>query len=107
MARIGFIGLGNMGGGMAANLAKSGHEVRASDLSEAALAKAEERGGNRAADGAAAADGAQAGGPQRRQGRPVGSARATSAKGRWQRRRSAAQPGLPMLRQRSKAPKRS
>ena len=27
MATIGFIGLGNMGGGMAANLAKAGHEV--------------------------------------------------------------------------------
>ena len=27
--KIAFIGLGNMGGGMAANLAKAGHEVRA------------------------------------------------------------------------------
>ena len=27
MARIAFIGLGNMGGGMAANLAKAGHDV--------------------------------------------------------------------------------
>jgi 3-hydroxyisobutyrate dehydrogenase len=44
MARVAFIGLGNMGGGMAANLAKAGHDVRAFDLSEAALAKAEERG---------------------------------------------------------------
>ena len=44
MARVGFIGLGNMGGGMAANLAKAGHEVRAFDLSEVALAKAAERG---------------------------------------------------------------
>ena len=33
MARIAFIGLGNMGGGMAANLAKAGHDVRAFDLS--------------------------------------------------------------------------
>ena len=49
MARIAFIGLGNMGGGMAANLAKAGHEVRAFDLSEAALAKAEERGCQRVA----------------------------------------------------------
>jgi 3-hydroxyisobutyrate dehydrogenase len=49
MARVAFIGLGNMGGGMAANLAKVGHEVRAFDLSEAALAKAEERGCRRAA----------------------------------------------------------
>src|SRR3954470_52854 len=44
MARIAFIGLGNMGGGMAANLVKAGHEVRAFDLSEAALAKAEKSG---------------------------------------------------------------
>ena len=36
---IGFIGLGNMGSGMAANLAKA-HDVRAFDLSEAALATA-------------------------------------------------------------------
>jgi 3-hydroxyisobutyrate dehydrogenase len=58
--RIAFIGLGNMGGGMAANLAKAGHEVRAFDLSEAALAKAEERGAFRAADAAAACEGAEA-----------------------------------------------
>jgi len=38
--KIGFIGLGNMGGGMAANLVKAGHEVRAFDLAEAALAHA-------------------------------------------------------------------
>ncbi len=38
--RIAFIGLGNMGGGMAANQAKAGHEVLAFDLSEAAVAKA-------------------------------------------------------------------
>ncbi|WP_157216457.1 3-hydroxyisobutyrate dehydrogenase [Flavisphingomonas formosensis] len=44
MARIGFIGLGNMGGGMAANLAKAGHEVRAFDLSEDALSKARQSG---------------------------------------------------------------
>lgn len=44
MARIGFIGLGNMGGGMAANLAKKGHEVRAFDLADAALARAKEAG---------------------------------------------------------------
>ena len=40
MTRIAFIGLGNMGGGMAANQAKAGHEVHAFDLSEAAVAKA-------------------------------------------------------------------
>jgi 3-hydroxyisobutyrate dehydrogenase len=58
--RIAFIGLGNMGGGMAANLAKAGHEVRAFDLSEAALAKAEERGCSRAAGAAAAVADAEA-----------------------------------------------
>jgi 3-hydroxyisobutyrate dehydrogenase len=40
MTRIAFIGLGNMGGGMAANQVKAGHEVVACDLSEAALEKA-------------------------------------------------------------------
>jgi 3-hydroxyisobutyrate dehydrogenase len=44
MARVAFIGLGNMGGGMAANLVKAGHEVRAFDLSEAALERAEANG---------------------------------------------------------------
>jgi 3-hydroxyisobutyrate dehydrogenase len=38
--KIGFIGLGNMGGGMAANLVKAGHHVTAYDLSGEALAKA-------------------------------------------------------------------
>ena len=54
MARVGFIGLGNMGGGMAANLVKAGHAVTAFDLSEAALAKAEANGCTRAASGAEA-----------------------------------------------------
>jgi 3-hydroxyisobutyrate dehydrogenase len=36
MARIGFIGLGNMGGPMAANLVKAGHTVRGYDLMPAA-----------------------------------------------------------------------
>ena len=49
MSRVAFIGLGNMGGGMAANLAKAGHEVRAFDLSEEALTKAEGKGCTRAA----------------------------------------------------------
>lgn len=42
--KIAFIGLGNMGGGMAANLVKAGHDVCAFDLSEAALAAAREAG---------------------------------------------------------------
>ena len=47
MAVIGFIGLGNMGAGMAANLVKAGLTVRAFDVSEAALAKATEIGAKR------------------------------------------------------------
>jgi 3-hydroxyisobutyrate dehydrogenase len=38
--KIAFIGLGNMGGGMAANLVKAGHEVRAFDLSAEASDRA-------------------------------------------------------------------
>ena len=48
MARIAFIGLGHMGGGMAPNLVKAGHEVCAFDLSEEALAHAVEQGCSRA-----------------------------------------------------------
>jgi 3-hydroxyisobutyrate dehydrogenase len=48
MAKIAFIGLGHMGGGMAPNLARAGHEVRAFDLSEEALARAVEQGCKRA-----------------------------------------------------------
>ena len=42
--KIAFIGLGNMGGGMAANLVKAGHEVHAFDLCEEALARARDNG---------------------------------------------------------------
>ena len=49
MASIAFIGLGNMGGPMAANLVKGGHSVTAFDLVEASRAQAK-------ADGAAIAD---------------------------------------------------
>ena len=44
MARIAFIGLGHMGGGMAPNLAKAGHEVRAFDLVPEAVDKAVSEG---------------------------------------------------------------
>ena len=44
MSSIAFIGLGNMGGGMAANLVKAGHEVVAFDLSDAALQRAKVAG---------------------------------------------------------------
>jgi 3-hydroxyisobutyrate dehydrogenase len=49
MTSIAFIGLGNMGGPMAANLVKAGHKVVAFDLVEASRAQAR-------ADGAAIAD---------------------------------------------------
>lgn len=42
--KIAFIGLGNMGGGMAANLIKAGHMVHAFDLSADALARAQDNG---------------------------------------------------------------
>jgi 3-hydroxyisobutyrate dehydrogenase len=44
MTRIAFIGLGNMGSGMAANQAKAGREVVAFDLSADAMIKAQEQG---------------------------------------------------------------
>jgi 3-hydroxyisobutyrate dehydrogenase len=53
MATIGFIGLGNMGGPMAANLVKAGHTVTGYDLNPAALdalAKAGGKVANSAAD---------------------------------------------------------
>ncbi len=60
MTRIAFIGLGNMGGGMAANLAKAGHDVRAFDLSREALDRAKAAGCLPAPSAAEAADGAEA-----------------------------------------------
>lgn len=60
MSTIAFIGLGNMGGGMAANLVKAGHDVHAFDLSEDALARAEAAGATRAGSAADAVAGADA-----------------------------------------------
>ncbi len=60
MARVAFIGLGNMGGGMAANLAKAGHDVRAFDLSPDALARARDAGCLPADTAQGAVDGAEA-----------------------------------------------
>jgi 3-hydroxyisobutyrate dehydrogenase len=54
MARIAFIGLGHMGGGMAPNLVKAGHDVRAFDLIPEAVEKAA-NGGCTAAGSAAEA----------------------------------------------------
>ena len=47
MARVAFIGLGNMGGPMAANLIKAGHELRVFDLSDEALTSLEALGAKR------------------------------------------------------------
>jgi 3-hydroxyisobutyrate dehydrogenase len=44
MTRVAFIGLGNMGSGMAANQAKAGREVVAFDLSAEAMNRAKEQG---------------------------------------------------------------
>ncbi len=54
MTRVAFIGLGNMGSGMAANQAKAGREVVAFDLSADALARAKEQGMTPAASAAEA-----------------------------------------------------
>ncbi|WP_037502145.1 3-hydroxyisobutyrate dehydrogenase [Sphingomonas jaspsi] len=60
MAKIAFIGLGNMGGGMAANLAKAGHDVVAFDLAEAALERAKANGCTIADSAEAAVEGVDA-----------------------------------------------
>ncbi|WP_133012412.1 3-hydroxyisobutyrate dehydrogenase [Marinomonas flavescens] len=49
MAIIGFIGLGNMGGPMAINLLKAGHDVKVFDLSALALEQVVSKGGKAAA----------------------------------------------------------
>jgi 3-hydroxyisobutyrate dehydrogenase len=59
MASIGFIGLGNMGGPMAANLVRGGHTVRGFDLSPASLATAAEAGVTPATSAQNAATGAE------------------------------------------------
>ncbi len=58
--KIAVIGLGNMGGGMAANLVKAGHEVRAFDLSAEAAARARDNGCSVAGTVAEAVEGADA-----------------------------------------------
>ncbi len=60
MATIAFIGLGNMGSGMAANLVKAGHDVKAFDLSPAAVAQAVEQGASAAGSATDAVSGADA-----------------------------------------------
>jgi len=57
MARIAFVGLGNMGGPMAQNLVKAGHDVHGYDISLDAVGKLVAAGGTAAGmPGAAAAD---------------------------------------------------
>ena len=58
MATIAFIGLGNMGGPMAANLAKAGHTVRGYDIVATNLTRAEARGVSPTDTSAAAAQNA-------------------------------------------------
>ena len=60
MARIGFVGLGNMGRPMASRLIAAGHELRGFDLAAPAREAAGEAGIPLAPDMGAAADGAEA-----------------------------------------------
>lgn len=60
MATIGFIGLGRMGSGMAANLAKAGYKVLAYDVSADALEQARKDGCKTVDHAAATAEGASA-----------------------------------------------
>ncbi len=59
MSRIAFIGLGNMGSGMAANQAGAGHQVIAFDLSAQALDRARAAGCTAVASAAEAVSGAE------------------------------------------------
>ncbi|MEQ9145025.1 MAG: 3-hydroxyisobutyrate dehydrogenase [Parvibaculaceae bacterium] len=55
MAKVGFIGLGNMGGPMAQNLIKAGHDLVVFDLSDAAVKKATDAGAKAASTASGAA----------------------------------------------------
>ena len=59
MAAIGFVGLGNMGGPMAANLIRAGHKLRVFDLSQPAVAKLVEAGVEAASSASDAANGVE------------------------------------------------
>jgi len=59
MAKITFIGLGNMGAPMAANLLKAGHDVTVFDLSRPAVEALVAEGARTADSGKAAAEGAE------------------------------------------------
>jgi len=58
--RVGFVGLGNMGGPMCGHLARAGLEVRAFDLDEAALGRAVDAGASAVRSAADCTDGAEA-----------------------------------------------
>ena len=60
MATIGFIGLGKMGGPMAANLLKAGHRLKVHDISADAVARAVTLGAEGASDIRAAVSGTEA-----------------------------------------------
>ncbi|MEM9668443.1 MAG: 3-hydroxyisobutyrate dehydrogenase [Pseudomonadota bacterium] len=60
MAKIAFIGVGNMGGGMALNLVRAGHDVHAYDLNAEAKARIVSQGGHDAASVEDAVKGADA-----------------------------------------------
>lgn len=60
MAKVGFIGLGQMGGGMSRNLIKGGHSLKVFDLSETAVRKLVDVGAEPAANARMAAEGADA-----------------------------------------------
>jgi 3-hydroxyisobutyrate dehydrogenase len=60
MAEIGFVGLGNMGGPMAANLIKAGHKLKVFDLSQDAMAALAGAGAAKASSASEAARGAEA-----------------------------------------------
>ncbi len=55
MAKVGFIGLGNMGGGMARNILKAGHELKVFDLNSDAVAALRAEGAQAAASAVDAA----------------------------------------------------
>jgi len=55
MTKIGFIGLGTMGGAMAANIVRGGHSVKGYDHSESTLIQHEKNGGIRVQNSAEAA----------------------------------------------------
>src|SRR5947209_7659500 len=56
--RVGFVGLGNMGGPMCGHLARAGYEVTAYDLDAGALARAVDEGARAGSSSLDCADGA-------------------------------------------------